>query len=74
MNKTEHDTDEPRGRASLFMTLSMLALYLFAAASLLVERLGALAAGDLGTWLVALVLLSPLVGYASVLARRGGVK
>jgi hypothetical protein len=55
---------------ALFMTVGAIALYLFGAAGLLSNRLGALAAGDLGTWLVALLLLAPLVAFASLGAKR----
>jgi hypothetical protein len=60
------------GATSLFMTLGAFALYLFGTAGLLLDRVDALVAGDLHTWVLALLLLAPLVAFGALFARRGG--
>ena len=69
---SETESTESGGRASLAVTLGAFALYLFGTAGLLADRLDALAAGDLHTWALALLLLAPLVAFAALFARRGG--
>jgi hypothetical protein len=72
--ETESDSERgsKSGATSLFMTLGAFALYLFGTVGLLADRLDALVAGDLHTWVLALLLLAPLVAFAALFARRGG--
>jgi hypothetical protein len=70
MADTYDESVESESRAaSLFMTVGAFALYLFATAGLPTDRLGALAAGDLHTWGLAVLLLAPLVAFAALGAR-----